>query len=271
MFDPFNDFSTAGYLRNKHKEQDSRIVKNVEHEAFARNLPKALQYLSKIEIIAYEDFLQVHKILFSEFYPWAGQDRTITAPNLLISKGNRIQFCSASEIRFAINEGLRLAQDKGKMPETPGQIMGFFAYAHPFLDGNGRTILLIHLELAYRAGISISWSDTNKTDYLNALTHELERPKDEVLDTYLLKFKGPRLEREEWKNGILSIRGLNGLDEDNKVEGDLSDESVAEKYRKFEEQRGYTYKAQEDSGVCNQYGAVPCICNSGSGSKPKGP
>jgi cell filamentation protein len=270
MFDPFNDFSTAGYLRNKQKEQDSRIVKNVEHEAFLRNLPTAIEYLSKRKRINYEDFLEVHRIIFSEFYPWVGQDRILTAPNLLISKGI-VQFCPAYEIRLAINEGLRLAQEKKKMPENPGQIMGFFAHAHPFLDGNGRTILLIHLELAYRAGISISWTDTNKNDYLNALTHELVSPKDGVLDAYLLKFTGHQLQRNEWKNSIISIKGLNGLDEDNKVEGDLTDEVVAEKYRKFEEQRGYAYKTQDDLGLCEKCGAVPCICGSGSGSKLRVP
>ena len=59
-------------------------MKNVEHEAFLRNLPTAIEYLSKRKRINYEDFLEVHRIIFSEFYPWAGQDRILTAPNLLI-------------------------------------------------------------------------------------------------------------------------------------------------------------------------------------------
>ena len=46
MFDPFNDFSTAGYLRNKYREMGHRIVKEIEHEIFTRQRPKAVQYLS---------------------------------------------------------------------------------------------------------------------------------------------------------------------------------------------------------------------------------
>ncbi|WP_226981161.1 Fic family protein [Vibrio litoralis] len=28
--------------------------------------------------------------------------------------------------------------------------MGFFAYGHPFIDGNGRIMLIIHNELCHR-------------------------------------------------------------------------------------------------------------------------
>ena len=34
MFDPFNDFASAGYLRNRYLEKDARIVKEIEHEIF---------------------------------------------------------------------------------------------------------------------------------------------------------------------------------------------------------------------------------------------
>jgi cell filamentation protein len=205
MFDPFKDFESAGYLRNKHKEKDARIVKSIEHELFIRHLSKAVQHLSSRKRITYDDFLMVHRILFSEFYPWAGKDRAVTTPTIGVSKGG-IQFCQPDDIRRAVDEGLRLAQEKNKMLEAPGLIMGFFAYGHPFLDCNGRTMLLVHLELAYRAGFSIAWADTDKIGYLNALCEEIKNPKLSVLDAYLLPFKGPQFERHEWGNSISSRR-----------------------------------------------------------------
>ena len=48
------------------------------------------------------------------------------------------------------------------MTEKPGEIMGYLAYAHPFLDGNGRTIMVVHAVLAQRAGFSIDWAATKK-------------------------------------------------------------------------------------------------------------
>jgi fido (protein-threonine AMPylation protein) len=29
------------------------------------------------------------------------------------------------------------------MRERPGEVMGYFAHGHPFLDGNGRTIMVV--------------------------------------------------------------------------------------------------------------------------------
>ncbi len=34
--------------------------------------------------------------------------------------------------------------------------MGLLASSHPFLDGNGRTILLVFMELAFRAGLPLT-------------------------------------------------------------------------------------------------------------------
>jgi fido (protein-threonine AMPylation protein) len=34
--------------------------------------------------------------------------------------------------------------------KEPSKVMGLFAYGHPFLDGNGRTMLIIHSELCRR-------------------------------------------------------------------------------------------------------------------------
>ena len=61
MFDPFNDFDSAGYLRNFDGEKDLTIVKVVEHELFRANLPEAVDYLAHLRTITYQDFLKVHK------------------------------------------------------------------------------------------------------------------------------------------------------------------------------------------------------------------
>ena len=270
MFDPFLDFETAGYLRNVRKDKDNSDIKHVEHALFRAYFDSALSFLSSKNILTYQDFLEVHRILFSDYYPWAGQDRSITIPDRAVVKGN-VMFCHPNDSRRAVEEGLRLGSDKSVMNKKLGEVMGLFAYAHPFLDGNGRTMLLFHLELSYRAGFSIAWASTNKVDYLDALSKEIDNPGQGILDTYLLKFKGERLDRNKWGEEILSMNGLDGLDNNNQIDGDLSDPKVAEKYRKFEEQRGYTYKTQEDFGLCEECGAVPCICGSGSGSKPRWP
>lgn len=240
MFDPFKDFATAGYLRNRYREQDFRIIKQVEHEVFVRNAPTAQHHLASKGEVAYVDFLTVHRILFSEFYPWAGQDRATTMPESAVKKG-AVLFAHPLSARLAVEQGLRLGQDREVMNRKPGEVMGLFAYGHPFLDGNGRTMLLVHMELSHRAGFSIDWSGTSKTDYLHALSQEIEKPGCGILDAYLLQFKEPQVDREAWGENLLSIKWLDGLDDSNQVDGDLADPVVVEKYRRFDEQRGYSY------------------------------
>lgn len=195
-------------------------------------------------------------MLFSEFYPWAGQDRATTAPNSYVTKAG-VSFCHPMDCRRAVEAGLRMGQNSGAMNQKPGEVMGLFAFGHPFLDGNGRTMQLVHIELAHRAGFSIAWEKTEKTAYLKALTAEIELPGRGALDAYLLQFKGPRLDRKEWGALILGMKGLDGLDEDNRIDGDLSDPAVAERYREFEQRRGYRYGVAERGPLAEQWNAVP--------------
>lgn len=187
MFDPFGDFETAGYLRNFLGEKDLDIVKHMEHLLFTSNYPKAKQYLSGRQFLEYDDFLKTHEILFAEFYPWAGQDRTITAPNKNISKA-KLVFAEPTESVLAINEALRLGQQVEKLPNQLGTVMGLFAYGHPFLDGNGRTMLVIHMELCRRAGYSMAWGEVDNAVYLSMLTYEIVHATGQPFNRYLQQF-----------------------------------------------------------------------------------
>ncbi|ACM39310.1 Hypothetical Protein Avi_9577 (plasmid) [Allorhizobium ampelinum S4] len=102
-----------------------------------------------------------------------------------------------------------MAADKNTMRARPGEVMGYLAYAHPFLDGNGRTIMTLRAELCRRAGIHIDWSQTNKFDYLNALTKELDTPGKGHLDAYLKPFL--RIEALDQAQSANMLRDLPGL------------------------------------------------------------
>ena len=171
-FDPFGDFETQGYLRNLTKEKDLEIVRHLEHASFMTGIDAALEHLMKSERLSYPDLLETHRILFEAVYPWAGQDRQTTAPDLAISRGP-ILFAHPDDIQRAANYALTRGQDKEFMKAKPGEVIGYLAYAHPFLDGNGRAIMVIYAILSLRAGFSIDWATTDKADYLFAQTKEL--------------------------------------------------------------------------------------------------
>jgi cell filamentation protein, protein adenylyltransferase len=121
-FDPFGDFATEGYLRNFEKEKDLAIVKRAENASFMTGLDEAFAILAKVKTFSYDDVLTTHGILFGAIYPWAGQDRTQTAPKLTIRKGSVI-FANAPEIRAAVQFALLKGQDKASMKAKPGEIM----------------------------------------------------------------------------------------------------------------------------------------------------
>ncbi len=123
------------------------------------------------------------------------------------------------------------------MKAKPGEIMGYLAYAHPFLDGNGRAIMVVHAILAQRAGFSIDWAGTGKVDYLSALTKELDVPRKGLLDGYLKPFIREALPDDRMAEEIVQAPGLDGTDEQNEVLGKTSDPALKARYEQQELKR----------------------------------
>jgi cell filamentation protein len=235
-FDPFGDFESQGYLRNLAKEKDPDIVRRLEHASFMTGIDGALDHLTKIKRLSYADVLETHRILFDAVYPWAGQDRRTTAPDLAISKGP-ILFAHPAHIRQAVDYALAHGQDRQFMREKPGVIMGYLAYGHPFLDGNGRTIIMMHGVMAQRAAISIDWAATDKAGYLGALTKELDDPDKGHLDAYLKPFIREAVGQDRLAIEIALAPGLDGNDEQNTVLGKTSDPALKARYEQQELKR----------------------------------
>lgn len=188
--------------------------------------------------IGYDDFLAVHRILFGGLYPWAGTDRVELIPDKAITKGD-VYCCHPRDCRRAIEDGLARAQERGQMADRPGLIMGLFAYGHPFLDGNGRTMLLVHAELCRRAGMSVDWTRTRTDDYLRALTREIEDSNGGHLDAYLTPFIGGVIPRQYWETSVAALPGLDGTDIPDDTAAGYADPAVAEGYAAFERKRDY--------------------------------
>lgn len=229
-FDPFGDFETRGYLRNVFGEKRPDILKRLEHSSFVASVAEAFRYLGAAGRITYEDVLNTHKILFGDLYPWAGQERLETAPEIAVSKGP-VLFAHPRDARAAVEYGLKLGADPEAMKARPGEVMGYLAFGHPFLDGNGRTIMVVHAELAERAGFSIGWAATSKAAYLDALTKEIEQPGVHPLDAYLKPFIRSAIGIEMLAEHVANARGLDGLNpEENRVAGMVSDPEVQSRY-----------------------------------------
>lgn len=182
MFDPFGDADTRGYLRNVIGTSDPKVIQKLESRAFAANVPAALAALKAAQAIGYDQLLDTHRRLFGSVYPWAGQDRSELAPAIAIAKaGIPDLFAHPADVRRAASYAFDMARDPASMRRRPGEIFGALAFAHPFLEANGRSIMTVHADLTRRAGFHIAWQQIGKQEFLAALTAELRQP-GKVLD-----------------------------------------------------------------------------------------
>jgi cell filamentation protein len=111
-FDPFGDFDSQGYLRNFLGFKDIQQVKALEHASFKANVDRSMTALAKIDFIEYKHVLKIHKTLFSAVYPWAGQDRSVTAPGINISKaGYNSMFAQSQYVRRVTEYALDQSRD----------------------------------------------------------------------------------------------------------------------------------------------------------------
>lgn len=63
-------------------------VKVLEYTFLGPILKIAVEFLGKVNgALTYKDFLKVHHVVFSEFYPWAGQDKLQLGVGQFIEKG----------------------------------------------------------------------------------------------------------------------------------------------------------------------------------------
>ncbi len=117
--------------------------------------------IDKIEVGTSSGLQQIHQYLFNRLYDFAGKIRTQN-----ITKGN-FRFANA----LYLNEALEKIE---QMPEnTFEEIIVKYVemnIAHPFLEGNGRTMRIwLDMILKKRLKKVVNWQFVDKTLYLQAM------------------------------------------------------------------------------------------------------
>ena len=192
--DPFGDYETRGYLQNRSAHKDPAAIARQEQWSYRLGIEEARAELAQGPL-DYAAVLETHRILFCAAYPtWAGQDRAATAPDLRIYRpGMRFDFALPGSEREIVEHAL-----DSEEAHSPGQLFTLLAYAHPFLDGNGRTITTVMDEAMRRQGKHIEWERMDTGAYLAALTRSLNTSNATPMNAFLRPFvKAGALSAEE--------------------------------------------------------------------------
>ena len=135
--------------------EEERISKKKALEMFETG------FLGNLEVGKFESLSKIHKYLFDDIYPFAGEIRTEN-----IAKGN---------FRFAPVMYLKASLEHiDSMPQSNfDEIVEKYVemnVAHPFREGNGRSTR-IWLDLIFKKEIGkvVDWSKVDKEDYLLAM------------------------------------------------------------------------------------------------------
>ncbi|OYO25895.1 Fic family protein [Janthinobacterium sp. PC23-8] len=158
--DPYSEAN--GVLKNKLGITNTRDLNELEadlaalavRELLTRPIPKEFS----VAVLQ-----AIHKEIFGEVYPWAGQFRKVD-----IAKGDTF-----FETHKDIGKKLDLLFDQckskdffvGHSQDQFAQELGDFLLElnriHPFREGNGRTQRLLSSQMALNAGYSISWESVS--------------------------------------------------------------------------------------------------------------
>ncbi len=133
-------------------------------------------FINSFEAGGFTTISEIHKYLFDEIYPFAGQIRSVN-----ISKGS-FRFIPIMYINASL-------KNIDAMPQTTfDEIVEKYVemnVAHPFREGNGRS-MRIWLDLILKTELKqvVDWSNVDKNDYLQAMERS---PVKDIEIKYLLQ------------------------------------------------------------------------------------
>ena len=149
--------------------------------------------LDALPVGTFASLCEIHRILFSDIYEFAGEIRTVN-----LAKGN---FCFAPVMYL-----VWALEHIDKMPQSDfDEIVEKYVemnVAHPFREGNGRsTRIWLNCMLKQGIGQVVDWSQVDKEDYLLAM--ERSPIRDVEIKVLLHGALTPEVEsREVYRKGI---------------------------------------------------------------------
>lgn len=198
-------------LRNLRDIRAAEQLSRAEAIATARRIAE-LQRNPKIGSFDAQHLQSIHRHIFKDLYPWAGEFRTVE-----ISRSGQIPYAFSQQIIPSVNkisaelskEGYLKTLSLGKFSNRAAFYMGEINAIHPFRDGNGRTQREFIRQLAVRNGYSLDWARVSREEMYDASRVSFQKGDNSALERMLQRaLDNERNRRKEQRD--TALRGRHG-------------------------------------------------------------
>lgn len=155
---------------------------------------------------SFEDFIVIHKAIFGEVYPWAGQVRTYN-----LSKGQTAflpydRFPVAIPYEFTQMQNINFLKgfERTDFCHNLAEHFNEMNYIHPFREGNGRTQRVFWTLIARDTGYRINWLSITSEELRVASEYGAINADASKLESLFLKAVGDKLERTPTSAQVIS-------------------------------------------------------------------
>lgn len=161
--DPYT-YPGTNVLKNLRDIRDLDLLQQFEADAAAFRL-RQIEHLGMNGKLDAAHLQAIHRYLFQDVYPWAGEIRTVN-----ISRSGQFPFAFAEQILNCMQKlSADLAREK-HLAELPlaafcrrgAYYFGELNAIHPFREGNGRSQREFIRQLARRNGFRVRWSQVDR-------------------------------------------------------------------------------------------------------------
>lgn len=185
-------YKDTNVLKNKLNIQDKNKLFEVESRFVLARLYE-LRQNKNIGDFSIEHFLNIHKFLFDDIYPFAGllRNENIAKDNFRFAEWEYIEQELKNLLAQLSYEAYLEGLNKDALAKKLAYYMAELNVLHPFREGNGRTIREFIRELALKNGYLLNMTSIDPKDMLQACiesvvnTEKLEKIIYKCLDSNL--------------------------------------------------------------------------------------
>jgi cell filamentation protein, protein adenylyltransferase len=136
-----------------------------------------------------EGLQKIHRHIFGDIYPWAGEFRKINVTKIA-ERGKIVEFLQSPFVRpemqrfFGELQSDKYLQglDKGTFAYRAAVYMEDLNHIHPFREGNGRAVRVFLEHLARQAGHTLDRTRIGKRDWMDGSIQSYRQPIDGAHD-----------------------------------------------------------------------------------------